>query len=222
MVLGQHRRMWLEAMRQTEQRVYGFGILKDGYALVGIHLRKQKCCLKKGTTSSVQGYDKVELCDILLVGGKDGSKSKNIFVHVKRKHRRSSGLSHLFQQGNNSLTLLNSGDEKFLKGIEKIKEDFDKSLPVVVYYLIIGDRLNDSIPLLEVVPAPRRKGERKQAPVFAAEKDRRASRRQVWAADITYIRDKQRVCVSVCGNGLALAQGAQLEGVKHNGQQFLR
>ncbi len=51
MVLGQHRRMWLEAMRQTEQRVYGFGSLKDGYALVGIHLRKQKCCLKKGTTS---------------------------------------------------------------------------------------------------------------------------------------------------------------------------
>ncbi len=52
MVLGQHRRMWLEAMRQTEQRVYGFGSLKDGYALVGIHLRKQKCCLKKGTTSN--------------------------------------------------------------------------------------------------------------------------------------------------------------------------
>ncbi len=43
--------MWLEAMRQTEQRVYGFGSLKDVYALVGIHLRKQKCCLKKGTTS---------------------------------------------------------------------------------------------------------------------------------------------------------------------------
>ncbi len=54
MVLGQHRRMWLEAMRQTEQRVYGFGILKDVYALVGIHLRKQKCCLKKGTTSFCQ------------------------------------------------------------------------------------------------------------------------------------------------------------------------
>ena len=53
MVLGQHRRMWLEAMRQTEQRVYGFGSLKDGYALVGIHLRKQKCCLKKGTTSVI-------------------------------------------------------------------------------------------------------------------------------------------------------------------------
>ncbi len=53
MVLGQHRRMWLEAMRQTEQRVYGFGSLKDGYALVGIHLRKQKCCLKKGTTSQL-------------------------------------------------------------------------------------------------------------------------------------------------------------------------
>ncbi len=56
MVLGQHRRMWLEAMRQTEQRVYGFGSFKDGYALVGIHLRKQKCCLKKGTTS---GWGKV-------------------------------------------------------------------------------------------------------------------------------------------------------------------
>ncbi len=51
MVLGQHRRMWLEAMRQTEQRVYGFGSFKDGYALVGIHLKKQKCCLKKGTTA---------------------------------------------------------------------------------------------------------------------------------------------------------------------------
>ena len=57
MVLGQHRRMWLEAMRQTEQRVYGFGSLKDGYALVGIHLRKQKCCLKKGTTSRLNSID---------------------------------------------------------------------------------------------------------------------------------------------------------------------
>jgi len=56
-------------------------------------------------------------------------------------------LSHLFQQGSVSLTLLNSGDKNFLKGIKKLKSDFDESLPAVVHYLIVGDKPNDSIPL---------------------------------------------------------------------------
>ena len=57
--------MWFEVMRETEQRVYSSRGLKlqSGYALlpfqtpgsfsalVGIHLKKEKSCLKKGPTS---------------------------------------------------------------------------------------------------------------------------------------------------------------------------
>ena len=108
------------------------------------------CCLD-GKLIPMQGYDKIELCDVLLIGGTaDAARKnarKNVFVHVKRKHGGSSGLSHLFQQGSVSLTLLNSGDKNFLKGIKKLKSDFDESLPAVVHYLIVGDKPNDSIPL---------------------------------------------------------------------------
>ena len=70
-----------------------------------------------------------------------------MFVHVKRKHGGSSGLNHLFQQGSVSLTLLNSGDEKFLRGVRELKIDFKESLPALVHYVIIVDRPGDSIPL---------------------------------------------------------------------------
>ena len=95
------------------------------------------------------GYDKVELCDVLLIEGAvdAGPDGKNVFVHVKRKHRGSSGLSHLFQQGNVSLTLLNSKDSKFLKGIKDLKDDFDEDRFAVVHYLIVGNKPDDSIPL---------------------------------------------------------------------------
>ncbi len=56
-------------------------------------------------------------------------------------------MSHLFEQGSVSLTLLNSRNKKFLKGVKELKGDFDESLPVVVHYLIVGDKENDSIPL---------------------------------------------------------------------------
>ena len=60
--------MWFEVMRETEQRVYSSRGLKlqSGYALlpfqtpgsfsalVGIHLKKEKSCLKKGPTSGVE------------------------------------------------------------------------------------------------------------------------------------------------------------------------
>ena len=95
----------------------------------------------------MQGYDKVELCDVLLVESKAGDRHKNMFVHVKRKHGGSSGLSHLFQQGSVSLTLLNSGDRNFLEGVKNLKGDFNEFLPAVVHYLIVGDKPNDSIPL---------------------------------------------------------------------------
>lgn len=96
----------------------------------------------------MQGYDKVELCDVLLVESDAEDKGKkNIFIHVKRKHGGSSGLSHLFQQGSVSLTLLNSGDKDFLAGIKKENGNFDKSLHAVVHYLIIGNKPSDSIPL---------------------------------------------------------------------------
>ena len=97
----------------------------------------------------MQGYDKVELCDVLLVEGviDASADGKNVFIHVKRKHGGSSGLSHLFQQGNVSLTLLNSEDPTFLKGIKDLKDDFDEALPAVVHYLIVGNKPGDSIPL---------------------------------------------------------------------------
>ncbi len=89
MVLGQHRRMWLEAMRQTEQRVYGFGSLKDGYALVGIHLRKQKCCLKKGTTSECT------ICTDMLAVVWRFSCFTNMWNIIRGNYRRSKHKSRL-------------------------------------------------------------------------------------------------------------------------------
>ena len=96
---------------------------------------------------SMHGYDKIELCDVLLVEDEAGNERKNMLVHVKRKHGGSSGLSHLFQQGSVSLTLLNSGNEKFLEGVRQLKPDFNESLPALVHYVIIVDRPGDSIPL---------------------------------------------------------------------------
>ncbi|MXW43987.1 MAG: hypothetical protein F4X32_03935 [Candidatus Dadabacteria bacterium] len=104
------------------------------------------CCLDRKLVP-MQGYDKVELCDVLLVEGDAGDRRKNMFVHVKRKHGGSSGLSHLFQQGSVSLTLLNSGDRNFLESVKNLKGDFNEFLPAVVHYLIVGDKPNDSIPL---------------------------------------------------------------------------
>ena len=91
------------------------------------------------------GYDKIEPCDVLFVS-KD---NKNIFIHVKIKHRGSSGLSHLFQQGNVSLTLLNSRNPKFIQGIKTKVKDFDPDRPNVVYYLIISN--NQDIPLFSQI-----------------------------------------------------------------------
>ncbi len=48
------------------------------------------CCLDKKLIP-MHGYDKVELCDVLLFTGGSGSEGKNMFVHVKRKHRGSRG-----------------------------------------------------------------------------------------------------------------------------------
>lgn len=100
-----------------------------------------------GKLIPMQGYDKVELCDVLLVESHAESKRKNIFIHVKRKHGGSSGLSHLFQQGSVSLILLKSGDKVFLKGVKERNSDFDENLSAVVHYLIVGNRPNESIPL---------------------------------------------------------------------------
>ena len=108
--------------------------------------RLDGCCLDKKLIP-MHGYDKIELCDVLLVEDEAGNERKNMFVHVKRKHGGSSGLSHLFQQGSVSLTLLNSGDEKFLRGVRELKTDFKESLPALVHYVIIVDRPSDSIPL---------------------------------------------------------------------------
>lgn len=100
-----------------------------------------------GKMIQMPGHDKVELCDVLLVEGRAEDEVKNMFIHVKRKHGGSSGLSHLFQQGSVSLTLLNSGDKVFLNGVKKLKNNFNASLHAVVHYLIVGNKPNDSIPL---------------------------------------------------------------------------
>ena len=91
------------------------------------------------------GYDKIEPCDVFFVS----EDNKNIFIHVKIKHGGSSSLSHLFQQGSVSLTLLNRKDQKFIKGIKEKALNFNPALKNVVYYLIISD--NQSIPLFAKV-----------------------------------------------------------------------
>ena len=96
---------------------------------------------------SMGGYDKIEPCDVFFVS-KD---NKNIFIHVKIKHGGSSGLSHLFQQGNVSLTLLNNKDQKFITGIKEAVKDFDPDRLNVVHYLIISNSNNQNIPLFSQI-----------------------------------------------------------------------
>ncbi len=90
---------------------------------------------------SMGGYDKIELCDVLYIS----NNGKTTFLHVKIKHGGSSGLSHLFAQGDNSLTLLRSKDSKFIEGIKVVTnlglEDIDKD--VKVHFLIISKNGRD-------------------------------------------------------------------------------
>ncbi len=83
------------------------------------------------------GYDKIEPCDVLCISQDD----KNIFIHVKIKHGGSSGLSHLFEQGDVSLILLNKKDQKFINGIRKKVSNFNSENVKIIHYLIIGDPL---------------------------------------------------------------------------------
>ncbi len=106
-------------------------------------LGKNAFCLDK-KLMQVGGYDKIEPCDVLL-HSTSGASDKNYFIHIKRRHHGSSGLSHLFNQGDVSLSLLLGENERFIKGIEKetnlYKEKFKKNPHV--HYLII-DQMNNN------------------------------------------------------------------------------
>lgn len=93
----------------------------------------------------IAGYDKIEPCDVFLVS----NDQNNVFIHVKIKHKGSSGLSHLFQQGNVSLTLLNNRNKKFIEGIKKNIPNFNTNLKSIVHYLIISNTPN--IPLFSQI-----------------------------------------------------------------------
>ena len=98
------------------------------------HLFDRKCI-------QMTGHNKIELCDVLYE-----EEDKNLFIHVKRKNG-SSSLSHLFQQGDVSITLLNSSDKKFLDGIKRKKPSFNNELKKVVHYLIVSKNKKDELPL---------------------------------------------------------------------------
>ena len=103
------------------------------------------------------GYDKIEPCDVFCLS----ENKKNIFVHVKRKHKSSSGLSHLFAQGDNSLTLLNNRNEQFIDGLKQtLKDEFHENYKSVVHFLIIGNSipLFSKMSLLKTIDQIRSKG----------------------------------------------------------------
>ena len=102
---------------------------------LGAYLLDKKCI-------SMGGYDKIEPCDVLYTSDQD----KNTFIHVKIKHGGSSGLSHLFEQGDVSLTLLNNNDQRFVDGIKSRIPEFDQNKKTVVHFLIVSEQ-NRDIPL---------------------------------------------------------------------------
>ena len=95
---------------------------------------------------NMEGHDKIEACDVFCSSG-----DSNTFIHVKIKHGGSSGLSHLFKQGDVSLTLLNSRDIKFNEELERLVPKFKnpkfKNIKSVVHFLIISKNNNKRLPL---------------------------------------------------------------------------
>ena len=98
------------------------------------HLLDKKCI-------AMGGYDKIEPCDVLCIS----NDNENIFIHVKIKHGGSSGLSHLFEQGDISLTLLNNKNQIFINGIKKEVNNFNIKKEKTIHFLIVSK--NNSIPL---------------------------------------------------------------------------
>ena len=97
----------------------------------------------------ISGYDKIEPCDVLLV--KEGEE--NYYIHVKRKHGGSSDLSHLFNQGDVSLTLLNNKDKKFMQGlIDKTNmQEKDLVKNPHVHFLILDNSNSQRLPLFSKI-----------------------------------------------------------------------
>ncbi len=87
----------------------------------------------------MSGNNKIELCDILYTS----SNEFNIFIHVKIKHNGSAELSHLFEQGDVSLALLNSKDKVFIAGMKKLLKSkgttLDENKKSVVHFLVISN-----------------------------------------------------------------------------------
>ena len=94
----------------------------------------------------MEGYDKIELCDVFLVS----NQNENTFIHVKRYHGGSSGLSHLFAQGDVSITLLNSGNQRFLESVRDKILDFDPNKKTSVHFIIV-DTNQEIIPLFSCI-----------------------------------------------------------------------
>jgi len=94
------------------------------------------------------GYDKIEPCDVLYK--KDNNKY--YFIHLKHKHGGSSGMAHLFAQGENSLELLINQNQQFINGLKGLMDiDGKRLLPdveieamlngrYIVSYLIIAEK----------------------------------------------------------------------------------
>ncbi len=87
----------------------------------------------------MSGNNKIEFCDIFYTS----NNKFNIFIHVKIKHNGSAELSHLFEQGDVSLALLNSKDKVFIAGMKKILKSkgttLDENRKNVVHFLVISN-----------------------------------------------------------------------------------
>ena len=100
-----------------------------------------------GKLVNIQGYNKVEVCDVLYT-----NNNKNYFIHVKIK-RSSANLSHLFNQGDVSLTHLNSKNEKFIKHIQQEAKLNNEQLEYKphIYFLIISPSKKKDLPLFSKI-----------------------------------------------------------------------
>ncbi len=87
-------------------------------AKLGDYYLLDKKLVKSSTTTS-----SIELCDLLTINKQ--------FIHVKHRKGGSSGLSHLFAQGNISAEIL-LGDSSFRKAARTVLRKVDSTLPELI------------------------------------------------------------------------------------------
>ena len=80
--------------------------------------------------------------------------TKTTLSMSKEKHNSSSGLSHLFEQGDVSLTFLNIKDKKFMNGLKNKTKLSDNDLTEKkphIHFLIIDKAQKPRLPLFSEI-----------------------------------------------------------------------